>query len=29
MLLAVGEDKFGNIHPDEVAIAKKLRAHIK
>ena len=29
MLLAVGADKFGNIHPDEVAISKKLRAHIK
>ena len=29
MLLAVGVDKFGNIHPDEVAISKKLRAHIK
>jgi N-acetylneuraminate synthase len=26
---AVGEDKLGFIHPEEVPIAKKLRAHIK
>ncbi len=29
MLLSVGKGKLGHIHPDEVAIAKKLRAHIK
>ena len=29
MLEAVGEEKVGHIHPEEVPIAKKLRAHIK
>ena len=29
MLEAVGEEKVGYIHPEEVPIAKKLRAHIK
>ena len=29
MILAVGEDKLGHIHPEEVKISKKLRAHIK
>ena len=29
MLDAVGEEKVGHIHPEEVPIAKKLRAHIK
>ena len=29
MLLSVGKEKLGHIHPDEVAISEKLRAHIK
>tara|TARA_B100001093_G_scaffold512162_1_gene581505 strand:+ start:217 stop:1062 length:846 start_codon:yes stop_codon:yes gene_type:complete len=29
MLEAIGEEKIGYIHPDEIPIAKKLRAHIK
>ena len=29
MLLAIGEEKVGHIHPDEIPIAKKLRQHIK
>ena len=29
MLLAYGTEKLGNIIPDEIEIAKKLRAHIK
>ena len=29
MLEAIGEEKFGHIHPDEIPIAKKLREHIK
>ena len=29
MLLAIGKDKVGHIHPDEIPIAKKLRQHIK
>ena len=29
MLLAIGEERVGHIHPDEIPIAKKLRQHIK
>ena len=29
MLLAYGTEKLGHIIPDEIEIAKKLRAHIK
>ncbi len=29
MLEAIGEEKLGHVHPDEIPIAKKLRAHIK
>tara|TARA_B100000900_G_C20588190_1_gene720517 strand:- start:167 stop:1015 length:849 start_codon:yes stop_codon:yes gene_type:complete len=29
MLIALGENKLGHIHPDEVPIATKLRQHIK
>ena len=27
-IVSLGESKVGNIHKDEIAIAKKLRAHI-
>ena len=29
MSVSIGEEKLGHIHPEEIAIAKKLRAHIK
>ena len=29
MIEAVGEEKVGHIHPEEIPIAKKLRQHIK
>lgn len=29
MIAAIGEEKVGHIHPDEIPIAKKLRQHIK
>ena len=29
MIISLGEDKLGQIHPDEISIAKKLRQHLK